>query len=367
MASDIGSGPPSMHLLTLTRYERLGSSSRVRFYQYFPYLEAQGFEIVNAPFFSDEYVKSLYAGQAISRSKVLRAYVKRLLTLANSARFDLLWIEKELFPWMPAWFEGLLHLFKIPYVVDYDDAVYHRYDMHPSPLVRGLLGRKIDRVMQNAALVIVGNAYLAERAKRAGAKRVETLPSVVDVPQYEFRQGPPSSSGIKIGWVGSPITAPYLGGIRKAVGQLASEVPVELVLIGTGNTDPFPGLPTRLLPWDEKMELSIGRMFDVGIMPLVDGPFERGKCGYKLIQYMAAGLPVVASPVGVNNQLVVPGENGFLADSSREWLDAFRELANKPALQLKMGQSGRRLAEQMYNLQVTAPRLFQLLSSVRRV
>ncbi|MGE5376829.1 MAG: glycosyltransferase family 1 protein, partial [Bacteroidota bacterium] len=193
-----------MRILALTRYERLGSSSRVRFYQYLPYLQTHGVEIVSAPFFSDQYVKDLYAGQAISRPYILRAYIKRLFTLANSASFDLLWVEKELFPWMPAWLEELLPVFKVPFVVDYDDAVFHRYDMHPSSLMRATLGRKIDRVMRSAALVIAGNEYLCERARQAGAKRVEYLPSVVDVDRYTLRQGSASSdSPVRIGWVGS--------------------------------------------------------------------------------------------------------------------------------------------------------------------
>jgi len=128
----------------------------------------------------------------------------------------------------------------------------------------------------------------------------------------------------------------------------------------------FAGIQTQFLRWDEEMELTIGRLFNIGIMPLVDGPFERGKCGYKLVQYMAAGLPVVASPVGVNRQMVIPGENGYLAATSQEWLGAFRKLAGDTELRLKMGQSGRQRAEQMYNLQGTAPRLLDLLSGVRK-
>jgi glycosyltransferase involved in cell wall biosynthesis len=268
---------------------------------------------------------------------------------------------------MPAWLEELLHIFNIPLVVDYDDAVFHRYDMHPSSLMRAAMGRKIDRVMTSAALVIAGNNYLAERARQAGATRVEYLPSVVEVNRYAVRQDPvPSDSPIKVGWVGSPVTAPYLEGIRDAIGLLARDFPIQMVLIGTGKSNPFPGIQTQFLPWNEEMELSIGRLFDIGIMPLVDGPFERGKCGYKLVQYMAAGLPVVASPVGVNRQMVIPGENGYLARSGQEWLEAFRKLAGDAELRLKMGQSGRQQAEQMYNLHGTAPKLLDLLSGVRK-
>lgn len=355
-----------MQLLLLTRYERLGSSSRVRFYQYLPYLESQGVQIVKAPFFDDEYVRRLYSKQPIPGGYIFRAYLKRLSALTRSAAYDLIWVEKELVPWFPAWFEHLLGGLGIPYVVDYDDAVYHRYDMHPSALVRLLLGRKIDAVMRRASLVIAGNGYLAERARQAGAKRVEYLPSVVDVERYKLKKKY-ENHRLRIGWIGSPVTALYLDEIREALGIFAREAEVQLTLIGSGNNVPFADIPTTVLPWSEDLELSIGELFDVGIMPLVDGPFERGKCGYKLVQYMAAGLPVIASPVGVNNQIVIPGLNGYLANSRQEWLEAFRELGGNAELRQQMGQSGRQQAEQKYNLQSTAPKLFDLLSSVRRV
>jgi glycosyltransferase involved in cell wall biosynthesis len=355
-----------MRILVLTRYERLGSSSRVRFYQYIPYLQTHGVEVIVSPFFTDVYVKRLYTGQAVSKIDVLKAYIKRFLVLAGSARYDLLWIEKELFPWLPAWFESLLSLLKIPYVVDYDDAVYHRYDMHPSPLVRRLLGRKIDRVMHHAALVIVGNEYLAERASQAGVRRVEILPSVVDVESYRTKE---AATGLpfRIGWIGSPVTAPYLEGVVEALTKLSHEMDIHITLIGAKEVSPFKNIPTTSHSWSEELERSIGEMFDIGIMPLIDGPFERGKCGYKLVQYMAAGLPVIASPIGVNNQIVRPGENGYLAASPTEWLDAFRKLGSDTGLRLKMGKTGRQQAEQLYNLSVTAPRLLDLLSGVRRV
>ncbi|HEY3477186.1 MAG TPA: hypothetical protein VGK56_21400, partial [Anaerolineales bacterium] len=173
-----------MQVLLLTRYERLGSSSRVRFYQYLPYLRKHGLEFVTAPFFTDEYVRDLYSGRRASFRKMLGAYLRRLSILMSSRKFDLLWVEKELFPWLPAEVENLFHVSKIPYAVDYDDAVFHRYDMHPSGMVRTLLGHKIDGVMRHAGLVIAGNDYIANRAVRAGARNVEQLPSVVDVDQY---------------------------------------------------------------------------------------------------------------------------------------------------------------------------------------
>jgi glycosyltransferase involved in cell wall biosynthesis len=354
-----------MQVLLLTRYERLGSSSRVRFYQYLPYLTAQGMKIVSAPFFDDQYVHNLYSGSRASIQTVLWAYLKRLSVLARSTSFDLLWVEKELFPWMPAWFEALFHTLKIPYVVDYDDAIFHRYDRHGSFLFRALLGRKIDSVMHQANMVIAGNDYLAERAIRAGAENVQYLPSVVDVSQYTMKE-PVSDPIFRIGWIGAPVTASYLDLIRDAIELLSRESKVHLVLIGAGNIQPLPNVSMEVLPWSEDIERRLSQKFDVGIMPLVDGPFERGKCGYKLIQYMASSLPVVASPVGVNQQIVEPQVNGYLANSSTDWLVALRELRDSVEKRKMMGQAGRQKAEQMYNLQVTAPRLLSLLSSLTK-
>ena len=352
-----------MRVLCLTRYERLGSSSRVRFYQYLPYLRKQGLELVTAPFFTDEYVRNLYSGRRASLKKVLGAYLQRLSVLRREKRFDLLWVEKELFPWLPAGIENLFQGSKIPYVVDYDDAVFHRYDMHPSAFVRTFLGHKIDRVMRRADLVIAGNDYIANRAVKAGARKVEQLPSVVDVDQYAITE-PGLDPVFRIGWIGSPVTAPYLDDLREVLATLSQESTVKLVLIGAGTVQPFDNVPGEALPWSEEIELRMSQKFDVGIMPLLDGPFERGKCGYKLIQYMASALPVIASPVGVNRRIVEPEVNGYLAHSSADWLEALRTLRDDVQKRKAMGQAGRRKAEQMYNLQVTAPRLFHLLSNL---
>lgn len=352
-----------MRILALTRYERLGSSSRVRFYQYFPYLKAQGVEILSKPFFSDDYVRNLYAGRAASPKDMFWGYIRRLAVLARSSSFDLLWIEKELLPLLPAGFEALLRLFKIPYVVDYDDAVFHRYDMNSNILIRVFLKHKIDRVMHHAALVIAGNRYLADRAIMASAHKVELLPSVVDVSRYALKQHT-AGRVFEVGWIGSPVTVPNLDLVRDALNVLHRQVKFRIVLMGAGDANPFPDIPTKRLPWSEESELTIGQKFDVGVMPLIDGPFERGKCGYKLIQYMAGGIPVIASPVGVNRQIVEPTINGYLAESTDDWLAALSDLINNPQKRSDMGLAGRQKAEQMYNLRVTAPRLMSLLSSV---
>jgi glycosyltransferase involved in cell wall biosynthesis len=349
-----------MNLLTLPRYQRLGPSSRVRFYQYYPALRERGFVIEDAPFLPDAYVRRLYASQPVRMGEVISAYLMRLSALLRARDFDLLWLEKEFLPWMPAWVEELLA--RQPYVVDYDDAVFHRYDLHHSALVRRLLGRKIDRVMRNAALVIAGNEYLAERARAAGAKRVEILPSVVDADLYV--PTPARASGFTVGWIGSPVTAPYLEQVRSALEMLTNDGGAQVSLIGAGDGIEWDNAQVHILPWREESEIQHIQNFDVGIMPLLDEPFERGKCGYKLIQYMACGLPVVASPVGVNAQIVEHGVTGFLAASAQDWQQALETLRDNPAKRREMGLAGRAKMEREYSLGVTAPKLAGLFLQV---
>ncbi|NUM43960.1 MAG: glycosyltransferase family 4 protein [Anaerolineales bacterium] len=351
-----------MRVLLLARYGPLGSASRVRFYQYLPYLRAHGVEITLSPLLADEYVTNLYTGKRQSPGFLARAYLTRLRALLAARQFDLIWLEKEALPWLPAGFET--PLLRTPLVADYDDAVFHRYDMHPRRFIRALLGRKIDAVMRHAALVVAGNAYLAARAEQAGAKQVEILPSVVDTSRYA-PTSPSHSNSFTIGWIGAPVTAPYLQQIQPALAEICANGAARVILVGSGHVT-LPGVPLEIRPWTEATEVADIQQFDVGIMPLPDEPFERGKCGYKLIQYMACGLPVVASPVGVNQQIVEPGLNGFLATSPEEWVTALQTLRTSPSLRTQMGLAGRVKTEQFYSLQANAPKLLNLLQNVKR-
>lgn len=349
-----------MNILMLSRYERLGASSRLRFYQYVPFLEEAGIHVNHAPLFSNAYVKDLQKGRR-SSLEILRSYIRRVDHLLSIQRFDLLWIEKELLPWLPAWLETGIFRGTIPCVLDYDDAVFHQYDQHRNPCVRRALERKHPSLMKNAALVVAGNDYLAEFATRAGALRVEKIPTVVDLRRYPFM--PKGAHATKIpcvGWIGQRATAPLLLPFKEMIQEFSTSGQAGFTAIGIDAE--LWDLPMTSMAWSEQTEVEGIRGFDIGIMPLHDEPFERGKCGYKLIQYMACGLPVVASPVGVNCQIVQHGVDGFLADSQDQWKTALDTLIKDPLLRERMGQAGRRKVEQQYSLQVMAPRLVELLS-----
>ena len=349
-------------ILLLSRYGRLGSSSRLRSYQYLPVLENYGIDVTVAPLLGDDYLKNLYAGRSRLSLQVATNHFRRLEWLIKSGGFDLLWIEAELFPWLPAWGEILLQRCGISYVVDYDDAVFHRYNLHSKPLVRFLLGNKIDKVMRGASMVIAGNDYIAERAQVAGAKRIEILPTVIDLDRYTMTKDP-EHDVFTIGWIGSPATTKYLRWLQPPLAEVCRDGGVRMLAIGSGPLK-LDGVPTDVLPWSEDTEAAGIRQFHVGIMPLPDSELERGKCGYKLIQYMACGRPVVASPVGVNKRIVDQGVNGFLAADRADWVSYLLALRDDAALRINMGREGRRKVEREYCLQVTAPRLASLFRSI---
>ena len=347
-----------MRILLLCRYGKLGASSRYRSYQYLPLLQKNGIEVTSIPLLDDAYLQAKYNHQPTSPLKIAGAYTKRLISLLQAKNYDLVWIEYELFPSLPAWFEIILSQ-KVPYIVDYDDAMFHRYDRHPNPIIKKLLGNKIDQVMASAALVTVGNTYLAQRAIESGAKRVEILPTVIDLDRYP---PPPTYSerALTIGWIGSPTTTKHLQTIESPLQTISQKQDIQIVAIGANQIE-MPGVNLKIVPWQDSTEVQELQQLDIGVMPLLDEPWNKGKCGFKLIQYMAAGVSCIASPVGVNTEIIEHGVNGFLASTPAEWISAFQTLIDNPDLRQQMGIAGRKKVEQEYCLQVTAPKLAKLL------
>lgn len=352
-----------MKVLLLSRYSRLGASSRLRSLQYLPYLEQAGMTVEVAPLFGDDYVSGLSTGN-ISKLAVIKAYWRRLCFIRKARQFDVVWLEYEALPWLPAWFELALLPKRVGLVVDYDDAIFHRYDQHRSALVRKLMGHKIDAVMRRANVVMVGNGYLGARAQQAGASRVELIPTVVDSTRYSVLDKADDAM-LTIGWIGQPSTAKYLAQLAPVLQRLAERYALRVVAVGP-QAQQFAHMDVEVRPWTENSEVAEIQQFDIGVMPLTDSLWERGKCGYKLIQYMACGKPVVATPVGVNSVIVQQGVNGFLASTEQEWFEALDALCSDAVLRKRMGDAGRARMEKHYSLQVTAPQLIELFSAVEK-
>ena len=280
-----------LKILAFTRYGVNGASSRLRTYQYIDGLRTFNIYIEPSPLFGVNYINRLYSGRGRSFFIVSASYIKRFFKLFSVLKYDLVIIEKELFPYLPSIFERLFDFFKIRYVVDYDDAVFHRYDQSNNFYLR-LFSKKIDLIMRKSSLVICGNEYLAERAKKANSKRIEIIPTVVDMDKY-FVSEKKMSNDIVIGWIGTPQTVHFLEIVRKSLEELSGSYDIVLHVIGAKLYSNI--FNVKCIDWTEDTEAESIQSIDIGIMPLGNGLFERGKCGYKLIQYMACGKSIVAS------------------------------------------------------------------------
>lgn len=347
-----------MKVLYFTKYTRLGASSRLRSYQYFPYFKNAGISISVSPLFSDDYLKLLYSGK-VSKMIVIKSYFKRFLKVFSVFKYDKLVIEKELFPYFPAWFEVFFNVIGIKYIVDYDDAIFHNYDLRGNLFIRFILRNKIERVMYNSECTIVGNQYLAERAKKAGTQNIEIIPTVIDISRYK-KVDFENKSDIVIGWIGSPTSFVHVREIRKALKKIVQKYGVKIHIVGAKGELGFKE-NLNFIEWTEDSEITEIAKFNIGIMPLSDSPWERGKCAYKLIQYMGLKIPIVASPVGLNKQIIEEGGFGFLASTNEEWFIALEYYIKDSQLRKEHGLKGFRRVLSTYSIQKTNHQLINII------
>lgn len=352
-----------MSVLFLTKYSREGASSRYRFFQFFPYFESHGIHCDFSNLTDFKYLETLYSRKERKGMTFFSFLFRRLGALSRAGRYDLVVIEYESLPYLPALPEIIFKYLKIPFIVNYDDATFYRYSLSLNPIFRALLGKKIDTVMKNANVVIAGNEYLADYARKAGAGKIEIMPTVVDLDRYPVSEHR-NNDIFTIGWIGSPSTTKYLTAIGPALAKVCGDNGARVVLIGGSADFKLSGVPIEIKPWSEDSEIGDLQSCDVGIMPLEDGLWEKGKCGLKAIQYMACALPVIASPVGMNREIVEDGKTGYLANSNDEWINALESLKFDKGLRKRMGEAGRKKVERCYSLQIMAPRFYDLIVSV---
>ena len=247
-------------------------------------------------------------------------------------------------------------------VYDFDDALFIGSTGHDNRHF-GWVKRESERwhaYTSGARLVIAGNEYLAARASTI-AKRVEVVPSCVDPSIQQVREHA-EREVVRIGWIGSKSPAVYLKQCLPVLEKLnRNGQRAELVVVGAGTLFDDPWITS--LPWTAESERELLASFDIGIMPLPDDQWARGKCGYKLLQYFAAGVPAVASPVGVNSTMV-GDERGVLASSDDEWFKALELLVNDARARKDMGSNARRFVEARYSYEHRAPQLAEMLKSL---
>jgi glycosyltransferase involved in cell wall biosynthesis len=257
---------------------------------------------------------------------------------------------------MPGWLERVL--IRKPYIYDIDDAFYLKYRSGKMRWARPLLDEKFDVVMAGASAVTAGNYVLADYASRFNAN-THYLPTVVDTHRYLPNKISIDKEVFTVGWIGSPSTAPYLSELIAPLSALGKECAVKLVVVG-GKAPAIQNVDVIEYGWHEHTELDMINSFDIGVMPLPNDDWARGKCAFKLIQYMACGVPVIASPVGANVDLV-NAECGLLASTSLEWFNALRQLRDQPEKRNLIGKAGRLRVVENYSLQKNLPILADVI------
>lgn len=341
-----------MRIAVFTKYGNLAASTRQRFEQYIPYLRNEGFELEFFPLLENGYISETFSGNRANAFRVARSYLSRIWHLLSKRHYDVIWVQYELFPYLPGIFESFTKLSGISVVFDFDDAIFHQYDSHKKLFVRHFLGKKLAPILRSADLAMCGNAYLANYARQY-CTNVEIIPTVVDLLKFQPAsnvQTPPDD----IGWIGSPSTWNFVKPFLPVFQDVCQSRSSQFRVVGAGAAAKDLAFVNNI-QWREMDEISQIQNMRVGVMPLDNSPFARGKCGYKLIQYMACGIPVIASPVGVNQTLVEHGVNGYLAETSTEWRDALERLLSDPQLCLQMGKAGRQKIVEHYSIQVTGP------------
>ncbi|HET8646999.1 MAG TPA: glycosyltransferase family 4 protein, partial [Vicinamibacteria bacterium] len=332
---------------------------RYRIEQWAPHLAAEGLEVTFAPFFTPAGFEVLYRpGHRLAKaSATLGGYARRLRRAWSQDDCDVAYVYREAAPLAPAWLDRRLSGGR-PVVFDFDDAIYLATASPTNAWAAALRSpRKTDRLCREARHVTVGNEHLAQYA-RSRARAVTVIPPTIDTDLYVVRESAAKARPV-VGWTGSLTTLPHLAALAPALARLARETGCEVEVIG-GELE-LPGVPVRCRPWRAANEVDDLRSFDVGLMPLPDDEWARGKCGMKALQYMALGIPPVVSPVGVNATLVRDGVNGFHARTEDEWVDRVGLLLRDADLRARLGGEARRTVEEGFSARVQAPRLARVL------
>lgn len=340
---------------------------RFRLEQWEPLLQQRGVEITYAPFEDEELHDVLYQDGNMKRKArlVLRAFQRRLSLLRSVRHYDLVYVFREASLLGPPLCERWIHRAGVPLIFDFDDAIFVPY-VSPANRYLSWLKQpsKTRTICRLASHVMAGNSYLAQYAATVN-NRVTIVPTTIDTEKYYFSERRSTEEPPVIVWSGSFSTVQHLDTLREALQRLAQQESFRLRVIGTPNYK-LEGVEVESMSWRAQTEVEDLVTADIGIMPLPDDRWSKGKCGLKALQYMALGIPTICSPVGVNSEIIQDGKNGMIAGTEDEWITRFTQLLRSPELRNTLGRAGRKTVETKYSAVVQAPRVFNIFDSVCR-
>jgi glycosyltransferase involved in cell wall biosynthesis len=348
-----------LRILFLTLYPESAASPRYRVLQFLPYLQSNGFECTVASALSqDEYDDLKQPGVRAARYHISETR-NRITQILTGARYDIVFVQKAV---MSAYLRGMAALLRMrtqTLVIDLDDAVHIR---PPHPL-RGMARmledrRQLEKVIRKADLVLAGNDWLRDAAAQWSDHAV-TFPTVVDTDRYHPAKA--NEKPFQIGWIGGSSTFEYVLDLREVLEPIADETR----FIGA-KASQIRWQGSTVQPWTEQEEVNAIQSFSAGIMPLRKDDWGRGKCGLKALQYMACGVPCIATPWGAATDIIEHNVNGLLADTPDEWRAAIDQVRAAGERQ-RLGNAGRSTVEAHYSLKSAAPVLASHLQSATQI
>jgi len=359
-------------VLALSPIPEEGAGCRYRIAQFIPYLRSQGIDVTLRSLFTPDFFRLVYKrGHYVRKAVTLAALsLRQLARLASTNDYDLIFLYREIFPLGPPLVEQFLARRHRPRIVfDFDDAIFLPSVSDANRLIAALKQpAKVGSIIRRSDHVIVGNDYLAAYAHRFN-DAITVIPTSVDIRRFVPRLDAVSRNGSStrrpvIGWIGTPTTGGYLEMLRPVFQALAVQHRFVLRVSGTADPVVIPGVDVDNPPWSMASEVELFNTCDIGVYPLPDDEWSRGKCGFKAIQFMACGVPVVASPVGVNREIIEHGRNGFLASSFDDWLHRLDDLLRDARLRQQFAEAGRQTIADRYSLDVNGPKLAATLRAV---
>lgn len=339
-----------MKILFIVPYPTEGPSNRFRVEQYLPHLRERGITYSLRPFYSSSIYKILYKRGYYLRkaASVLFFILRRIYDVFTARSYNLIFIHREAYPFAGYIFEWLFRLSGKKLIYDFDDSIFLKKPV------------KVKKMLRMSNYVIAGNEFLKNYASQYN-ENVSVLPTCINAQIYEPRIKTSNEDKVIIGWIGTLSTAIYLDLLKNVYAALANRYKnIEFRIVGGGylrNSN----LPIIFKEWSLESEVSDLKEFDIGVMPLFDDDWARGKCAFKIIQYMAVGIPTVASKVGMNTEIIENGKDGFLVSNEKGWIEKLSLLIEDKTLRESMGKAGRIKIENFYSLEANKQKYIDIL------
>ena len=355
-----------MRVLFWVPYPHEGASNRFRVEQYLPYLKRGNIEFTLHPFWNDAAFKILYEkGNYLKKLFFfLLGLGSRFLDFFQLFKYDVVFIHREAFPLGSCFFESVPRFFGKPVVFDFDDAIFLPSSSPQNNFIEKFKRpEKVAKIIRLSDRVIAGNGYLAEFALRYNSD-VSVIPTPVESDRF-YPIARDRAERVVIGWIGSVTTSDFLNEMKSVFTVLSKKYGNNIEFKIVGGNLPIDKLPNIISkPWTLEQEVGDLRTFDIGIMPMPDNEWTRGKCGFKAILYMSMAIPSVCSPVGMNKEIIKDGVNGFLAADEGQWIDKLSLLIEDPGLRRSLGAAARKTVEEKYSVKTNAPRFLNIIKEV---